>query len=75
MNFPKATSFIQELCAKNPSEFSNFYLFQALSLTRASSPSSTDFDTIRQIIETPNSWDHSRVDINLMMIEIFFLNL
>lgn len=73
MKFPKAILFIEEICAKNPSQHAAFYLFQALALVRENFPNATDFATISQTIATSSLWDGSRTDINLMMLEIFFM--
>jgi hypothetical protein len=73
MKFAKATTFIEEICAKNPSKYAGFYLFQALALVREKFPCPADFTTVCQMSSSIKYWDANRIDINLMMLEIFFL--
>ena len=50
LKYPKAVALIEEVCAKNPSKYAPFYLFQALALARESFPSPSDFQTISDML-------------------------
>lgn len=73
LKFSRATALIQELCAKNPSKYSSFFLFQALTLAQLRVASDADLNIVQQIIADPALWDTNRFEINLMMIEILFM--
>ena len=72
--YSKASSCIQEICAKNSSPQAPFYYFQAQALMHKSLVRNyqIQFEIIKNILTSKDSWNKSRVESNLMTIEVFF---
>lgn len=72
----KATSLIGSVCSKNPSPLAPFYSFQAHTLIKSNSSSSKDeMDIVASILENREKWVDTRIHVNLILLEMYFLRL